>query len=87
MPSTFVWYSRVRFAFRVSSGSEGLADVDRLPGASISSAIQLRPSDGISVTCCGSMLPPRLEVATSSSGDSAVTVTVSCTRGRVPSAG
>ena len=27
------------------------------------------------------MLPPRLEVATSSSGDSAVTVTVSCTRG------
>ncbi len=56
-----------------------LVDDVRLPGASSASAIQLRPATGSSCTCCGSTLPPRLEVVTFSSGASAVTVTVSCT--------
>ena len=51
----------------------------RLPGASIASAIQLRPCTGSSWTCSGLMLPPRLELATFSSGASAITVTVSWT--------
>ncbi len=51
----------------------------RLPGASIASPIQFRPCTGSSCTCCGSTLPPIVEVVRLSSGASAETVTVSCT--------
>ena len=79
MPSRFVWYSRTSPPLRSGSGEVALVEDVRLPGASSASAIQLRPFTGSSCTCCGSTLPPSADVATLSSGASAVTVTVSCT--------
>ncbi len=75
-PSTLSWNSRT--SPRSWTGVTPCALV-RLPGASSASDIQLRPCDGSSVTCRGSMLDPRLEVVVSMSGACAVTVSDSAT--------
>jgi hypothetical protein len=54
-----------------------LVDIDRCPGANSARPIQLHPCTGSSCTCCGSIFAPRLDVDVSSSGASAVTMTVS----------
>ena len=58
-PSTLSWNSRT--STRSCTGVAPCAFV-RFPGASSASDIQLRPCDGSSVTCRGSMLLPRLDV-------------------------
>ena len=73
-PSTLSWYSRT--SARSWTGVPPMLVV-RLPGASSASEVQSRPWIGSSCICCWSMLPPIEEVATSRSGASAVTVTVS----------
>jgi len=62
-------------AARIGIGAFWFTDVVRLPGATSSSAIQLRPSAGSSENCFGSMLPAGLVCVTLTSGASAVTVT------------
>ena len=77
----FNWNSLASPPFLSGSGVVALTASVLLPGASKRSPIQLRPFTGSSWIWRGSTLPPRLEVATLSNGDSAVTVTVS-TRSR-----
>src|SRR6185436_3467396 len=78
-PSTLVWKNCWSPPPpRIGIGAFWFTDVVRLPGATSSSAIQLRPSAGSSENCFGSMLPAGLVCVTLTSGASAVTVTFSC---------